>query len=225
MDYLRSAYSTTCHAFDVVTGLPEPFTIRWYRAPAGAQVLPVRHQYGSYNWEDRLPYAEAVGEEIGQPRPYDKGATPPGVLGVDYCGTEWTGMLDRLPVPRQSNKWDQPICCSDPTYCAPAFPLFNCRVQLQPGGPILLFQPRGSSHQTVQDPTYGFWWVLQVQAQACAGYPEAMALSWSNVPSGAPALVELVPLAGNTGPQASWYVPRTAPHYGGATVQTAWSDA
>lgn len=84
MDFLRSAYSTSIYSFDPATGLNVPTTITWFRAPAGAAPIPIRHQYASYNWTKGISYPEEVGEIIGAPRPWSGGATPPGIVGSNH---------------------------------------------------------------------------------------------------------------------------------------------
>jgi hypothetical protein len=84
MDYLRSGYQTQVYAFDPVSGLPDPQTVTWCKAPAGAGPLGVRHQYASANWTRPTPYPEQVGEVLSAPRPWSDGATPPGLLGTNH---------------------------------------------------------------------------------------------------------------------------------------------
>lgn len=225
MDYLRSAYSTTIHAWDRATGEHVPAQITWFRAPSGALPLPVQHQYGSLNWSNRIAYPESVGEIIGDPRPYDKGATPNGLSGSQYCGTHWTGTLFRSSGPFDLTKWDQPSCCGDPSYCAPAAPLSVCRLAPSPSGAILTFGPRGNDIQTVADPVYPFLWRLQISPDPCGAYPS------QNLLTAVTSLVHPTPLftafAWNDwdGSNQTWQVPDDAPYYAGDTFRSVLRDA
>jgi hypothetical protein len=100
------------YSFDPVSGSNVPFTAVWSQCPTGAMPLGVHHQYGSYNWTRPVQYSEEVGEVITGSRPYGKGATPPGLVGTNHCGTQWTGKLERLTVPLPNSPNGQPTCCT-----------------------------------------------------------------------------------------------------------------
>jgi hypothetical protein len=118
MDYLRSCYSTNMWVFNPQLGVFVQFTAKWFKAPVGAQVLPVRHQYRSNNWSKGIPYPEQIGEVIGHSVAWSNGAAVTGYNGLNYCGTQWTGILDRLHTPIPSHPDGSPACCTAVITCA-----------------------------------------------------------------------------------------------------------
>lgn len=66
----------------------EEIQVRWFRAPAGAEVIPGPHPYGSSYWVDPIDGVPPVGEH--GPRTYGPGlgGNPLGYLGKSQCGTQ-----------------------------------------------------------------------------------------------------------------------------------------
>lgn len=84
MDFLRTAYSTSMYSFDPSTGTLVEFTANWYRAPIGATVLGVHHQYASSRNTFPTAYPEQIGEVLSAAKSYSKGGVPPGVIGNNH---------------------------------------------------------------------------------------------------------------------------------------------
>jgi hypothetical protein len=117
MDYLRSAYSTTYHAFDHDGLVDTPGTLQWYRAPPHALEIGIHHQYASSNYLNGVNYPEQVGEVIGAVRTWKNGATPNGIVGVNCCDGVYDAQLNRLASPIGDNVFGQPLCCQVPAVC------------------------------------------------------------------------------------------------------------
>lgn len=113
VDYLRSAYSTTCY----FKKAGHASTIRWYRAPPGALALPFRTIFGSLNWSAPQVGTNDLGEVYHAARPWGNGAAPAGVVGNNYCGTE-VEFAQGLETYLGSDRpvWDNglPQCCTPP---------------------------------------------------------------------------------------------------------------
>lgn len=122
MDYMRSCY--TVDMFSFVPGVTRPrlFLATWYKAPSTAIPIGIHHQYASGKWTKPTDYKDEVGEDPLGSFAYYKGTTPAGVVGTNYCGTQWTGKLFRLTTPLPNNAYGQPSCCALPpvtcTACA-----------------------------------------------------------------------------------------------------------
>lgn len=88
MDSLRACYRTKMR---FTTG-GIPYEVKWYWCPPGAKPFPSYHRFASLQWEkdEEVPLLDVgqIGEVPGQPRPYFKGPTPPGVTGQFHCGPE-----------------------------------------------------------------------------------------------------------------------------------------
>lgn len=98
------------------------FSVKWFKAPLGAKVLPVRHQYVSTNWYKGIAYPERVGEAIGVKHTWSNGAAVTGYNGLNYCGTQWTGNLVQLASPMPSHPDGSPACCAP----RPTVPCSGC---------------------------------------------------------------------------------------------------
>lgn len=92
-DYLHDFY--TMPALIYVGGVPTTVHLRWYRAPAGAKILPIPNAiHASSVWEADDGYSGQVGE-LYQPRAWDPGRNV-GYQGQCYLGDpSWfaTGQL------------------------------------------------------------------------------------------------------------------------------------
>ena len=109
MDFLRSCYTTTAH---FKAGDPRVSTLNWYFCKEGAEQFTVHHAFGSLNWSRGSPASNTVGEIIGAPRPYSRGANP-GLQGTNFCGNEsdYLGIEAFLTTPRPSGQGNLPLCC------------------------------------------------------------------------------------------------------------------
>jgi hypothetical protein len=83
-DYLSSFYTMPCLL--TVGGQPVQTTIRWYKAPKGAKILPFPSVFFSHI-NDADPGESVPGEpgEVGHPRTWDRGDNP------GYQGQCWRG--------------------------------------------------------------------------------------------------------------------------------------
>lgn len=114
MDFLRTAYKTT---FKWNGSDPHTSTVRWYRAPPGAQVFPGQHRFGSGNYSRQIGVESPFGEQVQAPRTWDRGAPPCGILGTNFCGSQGQ-FLSGAPVlatPIDSRADGQPACCAGPS--------------------------------------------------------------------------------------------------------------
>lgn len=97
VDFLHSFYSKSVNIW--IAGVKTPATIRWYRAPAGAKILPFPHSFFSRVWDnDYEHYLDEPGEATRFGRTWDAGRNP-GYQGQCYRGDpEWfqTGQLPPL---------------------------------------------------------------------------------------------------------------------------------
>lgn len=197
-----------------------PFTVVWYAAPAGAQPLGVRHQYASYNWQRPTPYPDQVGEILSAARPWSNAATPPGALGTNHCGTQWTGQLARLSTPQPSNGYDQPSCCNAPSDCQP-----------RATGTPTLDQLDGSGAHSMHVITVQSWWLATVEDAtysylantanlSCHGQPRRMAMHVTDTATRTSDFADCALVSWDNATHiGTWYVPLASPVHGGQLVK------
>jgi hypothetical protein len=156
MDYLRSCYTSRIWTFNTFTGVYTPVAIKWFKAPIGAQVLPVRHQYRSNIWSKGIPYPEKIGEIIEKPSGWSNGAPVAGYNGINYCGTQWTGVLNRLTHAIPSHPNGSPACCAVlPTCGSCVLSGSNCKTTytvVLAGGTGVYAIGNGTYHTTLTSP-------------------------------------------------------------------------
>lgn len=95
VDYLHSFYRMPCKL--IIGGVPTIVTLRWYKAPAGAQRLPFGSAIFSHVW-DNNPGESIPGEigEVGAPRTWDPGNNV-GYQGQCYRGDPTWFQTGQLP--------------------------------------------------------------------------------------------------------------------------------
>lgn len=95
VDYLHSFYRMP--AILIIGGVPTVVTLRWYKAPAGAQRLPFGSAIFSHVW-DNNPGESIPGEigEVGAPRTWDPGNNV-GYQGQCYRGDPTWFQTGQLP--------------------------------------------------------------------------------------------------------------------------------
>lgn len=232
VDYLHSFYRMPCKL--VIGGVPTTVTLRWYKAPAGAQRLPFGSAIFSHVW-DNNPGESIPGEigEVGAPRTWDPGNNV-GYQGQCYRGDPtWfqTGQLPALAgIPAS------PCLCQIP----PAFgsgtlvlggsgvpsDVFTC----QPKGLTLhavLFHPLGpqyamtantpgdDSQWYVHDPVYPFYWRAVRVFVACRGSGASWTFGASLGITGVFNVFRCGCLNFDGTATGQWRVPFTSPYYAG----------
>src|SRR6516162_1580304 len=110
VDLLRSCYKTKARFF---RDSDELRTIRWYFAPPGAKFFPFPVAINSRNWDSDKTTLLSVGEDPDSKRIYDLGRAPPGVVGLDFSGTEEDFSSGALSTedPLQRNADGVPCAC------------------------------------------------------------------------------------------------------------------
>jgi hypothetical protein len=87
--------------------------IRWFKAPPGAKVLPVPHNFGSETWDPVHWFNPGIGEDDNSGYTWDNGALLHPYKGLRFCGKpEWwlNGCPSNTP-PLTYNSTGMPTCC------------------------------------------------------------------------------------------------------------------
>lgn len=168
MDLLRSCYSTEARFFEDTPTELSPIT--WYWCPVGALDFPEPHRFGSLNWTNGSKEINSVGEVIGAPRPYSKGAIADLTLGNDYDGDlSWFQRGEPITGPgliRRPSGIPENCAINEPNACIGAtnyatYP--HCLISAPGYGPVSINQfPIGN--ESYQQNVGGYLWDF-----ACSG--------------------------------------------------------